>query len=538
MSSVHHGKFGFRSISARLFISVFLALLTFTIAFVLLSQFAHNNSDHARNRAVASQIMNQIEPFLAEAHTLSAQNNLLQARFSLVVIKKSFDIFDESLNAKIGLYDPQGRLMLQTENTDLPETLLPDPPWISQIFAPSPPHIVVESALGYSLWYENRIPSPERPLMAWFNLFSGTVLLFTIMSAVLWWISHSITWRINQLSRQMSRLGEGDFSVRVSEEGNDEIAVLAHGFNQSAQKIEQLINAHSLLLAHASHEFRTPITRIRLQIEMMDMLTSQLDEATKAKFDKRASAVNRDLTGLNDLVESILLVSRLDAGHALQATEQVDLYELIRSEVQHYPEATLIGEVVSVMAQPKLLTHLVRNLLNNAMIHGIPPVQVYLYHAGDIQEAKLIPQCLLDSFCEIGDSDILHSKSDEALAPESKTPTDFLKRLTRPKEKDKPKLDKLNFAVLAFIDQGLGIPEDKREDIFSPFVRLKQEKKGSGLGLSLVSQIVEAHHGKIITDTWQGHTRFLVILPLTAKSKPLAYETKSEPANHESLRYS
>ena len=237
MNLVHYGKFGFRSISARLFISVFLALLTFTIAFVLLSQFAHNNSDYTRNRAIASQIMNQIEPFLAEAHTLSAKNNLLQARFSLVVIKKSFDIFDESLNAKIGLYDSQGRLMLQTENTDLPETLVPNPPWISQIFAPSPTHIVVNSTLGYSLWYENRILSPERPLMAWFNLFSGTVLLFTIMSAVLWWISHSITWRINQLSRQMSRLGEGDFSVRVSEEGNDEIAVLSHGFIQSAQNI-------------------------------------------------------------------------------------------------------------------------------------------------------------------------------------------------------------------------------------------------------------------------------------------------------------
>ena len=51
----------------------FLALLTFTIAFVLLSQFAHNNSDYTRNRAIASQIMNQIEPFLAEAHTLSAK---------------------------------------------------------------------------------------------------------------------------------------------------------------------------------------------------------------------------------------------------------------------------------------------------------------------------------------------------------------------------------------------------------------------------------------------------------------------------------
>lgn len=252
---------------------------------------------------------------------------------------------------------------------------------------------------------------------------------------------------------------------------------------------------------------------------MMDMLTSQLDETTKAKFDKRAAAVNRDLTGLNDLVESILLVSRLDAGHALQATEQVDLYELIRSEVQHYPEATLIGESVSMMAQPKLLTHLVRNLLNNAMIHGIPPVQVYLYHATNIQEANSIPQYLLDSFCNIGDGDILHSKSDDANALDNKTPTDFLKRLTRPKDKEQ-KADQPNFAVLAFIDQGLGIPEDKRKDIFSPFVRLKQEKKGSGLGLSLVSQIVEAHHGTIITDTWLGHTRFLVILPLAAKSKP------------------
>ncbi|WP_350624151.1 histidine kinase dimerization/phospho-acceptor domain-containing protein, partial [Pseudoalteromonas sp. 24-MNA-CIBAN-0067] len=91
----------------------------------------------------------------------------------------------------------------------------------------------------------------------------------------------------------------------------DEIASLARGFNQAAQKIEHLINANNLLLAHASHELRTPITRIRLQIEMMDMLADAMPMDTKAKFDKRAQAINRDLSGLNDLVESILLVSRL-----------------------------------------------------------------------------------------------------------------------------------------------------------------------------------------------------------------------------------
>ncbi len=74
-----------------------------------------------------------------------------------------------------------------------------------------------------------------------------------------------------------------------------------------------------------------------------------------------------------------------------------------------------------------------------------------------------------------------------------------------------------NFVALSVIDHGTGIPEEKREDIFSPFVRLKQEKKGSGLGLSLVAQIVEAHNGSIVTDTWQGRTRFLVVLPIRAK---------------------
>lgn len=508
-----HGKFGFRSVAARLFISVFLALITFTIAFILLSQFAHNNSDAARSRAIASQILSQIDPFLIEAETLSSQNNLLQARFSMVVIKKSFDIFDESLSAKIGLYAPDGRLILQTEDTELPQQLPPSPSWLSTLFAPSPPYTTITNPLGYTIWYESRTPPIQRPLSGWFNLFSGTILLLVIMSAVLWWISHNITWRINQMSRQIGRLGDGDFSVRVSEEGNDEIAALAYGFNQSAQKIEQLINANSLLLAHASHEFRTPITRIRLQIEMMDMLAAKLSEEDKAKFDKRAFAINRDLTGLNDLVESILLVSRLDAGHALQATEQVDLYELVRQECQHYPEASLAAEAIVLPAQPKLLTHLVRNLLNNAMIHGVPPVQVYLYGVSTPDDAQLIPQTLIDCMNDDCASDVLfeNTPDDEDSAHKK---TAFLKRFgkDRPKEKPKP-----NFAVLSFIDQGDGIAEDKRQDIFSPFVRLKQEKKGSGLGLSLVSQIVEAHGGQIYTDTYQGKTRFVVILPTKPK---------------------
>ncbi|OOR93506.1 two-component sensor histidine kinase [Moraxella caviae] len=532
--------FGFRSVFARLFISVFLALVAFAIAMVLLAQLVHNNSDSVRSRAIAGQIMTQIEPLLVESDELVQQDNRLQARFILAVVKKSFDIFDESLNAKIGLYAPNGNLVLQTENSDLPKELRYEPSWLTNIapgiFTPAHHHVMVDGAGGYSLWYESRTPPKERPLSAMFNLFTGTLLLMIIMTAVLWWIAHNITWRINQMSQQMVKLGDGDFSVRVSEKGNDEIAALAYGFNQSAQKIEQLINANSLLLAHASHEFRTPITRIRLQIEMMDMLTQKLGDDDKAKFDKRAAAINRDLTGLNDLVESILLVSRLGAGHALQATEQVELDELVLAECQHYPEATLFAEPVTMSAQPKLLTHLVRNLLNNAMIHGVPPVSVYVYQAVNAQDAANIPEGLVEpetqnetaletseANTEIGET---HAETGaEMSADTNATPRKkLLARFSRQKDtKAEPA-----FAVLAFIDQGEGIPVDKRSDIFSPFVRLKQEKKGSGLGLSLVSQIVEAHSGQISTDTWQGKTRFLVVLPLKSRQA----DSKSDKADN------
>lgn len=259
------------------------------------------------------------------------------------------------------------------------------------------------------------------------------------------------------------------------------------------------------------------------------MLAQKLNDADKAKFDKRAVAINRDLTGLNDLVESILLVSRLDAGHALQNAERVDLYELVHTECQHYPEATLFALPITITAQPKLLTHLVRNLLNNAMIHGVPPIQVYLYHAMSYDEAHVIPEALLEFHDEDKE---MAEKTDHEIKDDNqdKLKNSFLKRLTR-KDKARPDSEP-NYAVLAVIDEGMGIPPEKREDIFSPFVRLKQEKKGSGLGLSLVSQITEAHQGHILTDTWQGKTRFLVILPTKPKSKMIGEKsdkTKDSP---------
>ena len=408
-------QLGFRSVFAKLFASVMLALILFAVAMVLLTQLVHDKDAGIRSEILATQILGQIDPFLHELNIAVSNDNRLQARFMLAVVKKSFDIFDESLQAKMGLYDSDGHLLMQSDNSDLPLELPAPPSLLARVFpsfAETSPtkQAQVYSSTGYTLLYESRLPPKKPVLSAALNLFTGTLLLLIIMAGVLWWIARTITWRINQMSQQMAELGDGDFSVRVNARGNDEIASLARGFNQAAQKIEHLINANNLLLAHASHELRTPITRIRLQIEMMDMLAGALPSDTKEKFDKRAQAINRDLSGLNDLVESILLVSRLDAGHALQQVEQLDLYDLVNQERQHYSEATLIGEHIVIDGQSSMLTHLIRNLLTNAMLHGKPPITVLLYGVQTLDEANDIPDFLLQtilcsSFVDYNSSD-------------------------------------------------------------------------------------------------------------------------------------
>lgn len=562
--------FTFKSVFSKLFASVMLALVLFAVAMVIMTHLLQGTNTNARHQILASQATQQLEPLLANLKIAQDNHQRLETRYLLALLRRSFSNYSESVNARFGLYDGNTRQSIMVME-GLPPMLPPEPSRFAQIFLPADPHkpmqIQTQSQSGYIVLYESNNKSHFSPA---FNLITGTLLLLLIMSGMLWFIARTMTWRINQLSRQMTQFGEGNFSARVTPSGNDEISTLANGFNLATQRIESLMNANKLLLAHASHEIRTPITRIRLQVEMMSMLAQSLDKPVQEKLNKRADAINRDLTGLNDLVESILLVSRLDAGHALDKMENVDMYELIKGEVQHYPQASFVGSHLTIEGQPSLLTHLIRNLLDNAHLHGIPPVSVELYaidtlgHQLDLplltaknsQGEKMelvetidisaenspvsspnlslfLPQNWLKFDENLPDFNNLKFKLAERNTIENKeNPETNLAKKESAKDKlkskalifSRKKIDKVVSELphydrirIAVIDQGEGIPIDKREEIFSPFVRLKQEKKGSGLGLSLVSQIVTAHHGTIITDTIDGHTRFLITLPVQQK---------------------
>src|SRR5215470_788938 len=185
-------------------------------------------------------------------------------------------------------------------------------------------------------------------------------------------VVRGLTRRLERLKMGVETLGAGNLATRVAVEGRDEVAQLAASFNRAASRIEELVGAHRLLLANASHELRTPLSRIRLGIELFE-----------AKPDPKVKTeLARDIAELDDLIEEILLASRLDVAAAPPATEDVDLLALAAEECAHYEGCTLDGELVVVRGDARLLRRLVRNLLDNAQRHGRPPIRVELRRNG------------------------------------------------------------------------------------------------------------------------------------------------------------
>ena len=168
--------------------------------------------------------------------------------------------------------------------------------------------------------------------------------------------------RLEQLEFGVAKFGEGDLGARVAVKGKDEIAKLAATFNTSADRIESLMNAHKLLLANASHELRSPLSRLRMAIERLKGNPS--DGAAQ-------SEVARNIGELDTLVEEILLASRLQATDLVK--EPVDLAGLLAEECAAYgAEATVTDQAATPMVEgdPRLLRRLFRNLLQNAAVHG------------------------------------------------------------------------------------------------------------------------------------------------------------------------
>jgi signal transduction histidine kinase len=183
-------------------------------------------------------------------------------------------------------------------------------------------------------------------------------------------IVRRITRRLERLQTQVEALGAGDLTVRVEVEGRDEVAQLARSFNHAADRIARLVNAQRTMLAGASHELRSPLTRMRMAIELL-----AYDERPEIRL-----RLTQDIAELDTLIGELLLASRLDALEHLEQIEEVDLLALLAEEGAR-SAAEVSGSPVCIHGDPRMLRRLLRNLFENAQ----------RYAAGAPVEASLIP---------------------------------------------------------------------------------------------------------------------------------------------------
>lgn len=171
-------------------------------------------------------------------------------------------------------------------------------------------------------------------------------------------------------------MGDGDLALRVPGEGKDEVAAVAASFNHAAGRIEEPVAAHRSLLANASHELRSPLARLRM--------ASELHEAAPNRERSREIACN--FTELDELVEEILLASRLDHVEALDiGADDIDLLALAAEEAARCG-VEVSGEPAVIRGDARLLARLIRNLMQNALRYSAPPVYAEIRSDGDYVE--------------------------------------------------------------------------------------------------------------------------------------------------------
>lgn len=201
-------------------------------------------------------------------------------------------------------------------------------------------------------WVAAKRLRPERREFGW--LFALALLAGTLAIGA-YPVVRGITGRLERLRARVDTLGAGDLSARVQVEGRDEVAALARSFNDAAKRVEKLLNAQRQMLASASHELRSPLTRMRMALELLQ------NEAQSELHEK----LTRDIAELDELIGEILLASRLEASDRIAQWETVDLLALLAEEAAR-TGAAIDGAPASVSGDPRMLRRMLRNLLENA----------------------------------------------------------------------------------------------------------------------------------------------------------------------------
>jgi signal transduction histidine kinase len=281
------------------------------------------------------------------------------------------------------------------------------------------------------------------------GLAAGLPVLVALVAVTTWVLTGYTLRPVETLRQEVDDINATDLQRRVAVPvSRDEIHDLASTLNNTLGRLESASTAQRRFVADAAHELRSPLTAIMAETETL-VLAADPDA-----WEQRGPVLLDGLRRLHGLMEDLLALAGLDDPGHRSARRTVDLDDVVfaeMSEVRATTDRTIDVSGVSaaqVLADPRAMARVVRNLLDNAVRHARSEVAVTLH------------------------------EDDRAV-------------------------------VLAVADDGTGVPADQRERIFDRFVRLDaargRDSGGSGLGLAIVRDLVDAHDGHVwISDAPSG----------------------------------
>ncbi|MBI4186091.1 MAG: HAMP domain-containing protein [Chloroflexi bacterium] len=295
-------------------------------------------------------------------------------------------------------------------------------------------------------------------------LLRGGLLALAIALLLTFFLSRRILAPVKALAFAAGRLGQGDLSQRVQFKDKGEMGELSQAFNSMASDLERAERLRRNMVADAAHEIRTPLSNIKGYLEAIRDGIKKPDADTIRSLGEEAALLSR-------LVDDLQELSLAEAGELKLVCHVEDVAELTSKAVGTVRDkAVARGVSISVDLPDKLppvnidahrISQVLRNLLENAVTH---------------------------------------------------TPKDGTITVTAGQQG--------NYVAVSVSDTGEGIPAEDLPNIFERFYRVDKSRAratgGSGLGLTIVKRLVEAHGGKIEAHSEPGKgSHFTFTIPVS-----------------------
>jgi heavy metal sensor kinase len=314
--------------------------------------------------------------------------------------------------------------------------------------------------MGYAMEAEGRL------LQVFKQIFTLTMSVLLVLAVgVGWFMARRALSGVGMVTRTAQQISEEDLQTRVPvRHRHNEIDLLAHTFNQMLDRIQTLVSGTRQMNDNIAHDLRSPITRIRGLAEVTLTHTP-----TMVDFQQMAASTIEECDRLLDMINTMLTISRTEAGAWPKERRRVDLAALVAEAC----------ELFQPLAEDKQV-QLTHQIDGDGIIQGDPPMLQRLV-------ANLI------------DNAIKYTNGDGHVTV-TLGPAQQADRVT-----------------LSVADNGAGIGPEEQSRLFDRFFRGDQSRAqgGAGLGLSLARAIAHAHGGEIQVQSAPGRgATFTVDLPV------------------------